>query len=63
MCYTRGMKIKETNTRTGESHIYDSEERQKEMDENYKNKMMGYRSPFKDIENFDIVMVEHITDN
>ena len=49
------MKIRETNTRTGESHVYDTEDRKREIKENHKNKIIGYHSPFRDVQNGDII--------
>ena len=56
------MKIKETNTRTGEFHIYDVDERKLEIETNHKNKMLGYHCPFVDMENGDIITQETIQD-
>jgi hypothetical protein len=49
------MKIKETNTRTGEYHIYDPEDRKKEIELNKQNHFIGYHCEFKDMENGDII--------
>jgi len=56
------MKVKETNTRTGESHIYDTEERAREIQTNHDNKIMGYHSPFRDVQNGDIITFTELPD-